>query len=233
MLPDPATYDWIFFDCFNTLIADSDDSGETLGFCGLWHLAVELRLAQSIEELDARYLAWRLARRESAEAWREVDLEGRLRAVLGEALDRPGMLTRLTESWRYAFPRQTSPIIGVPAMLAYWKERKRLGVVSNFYVAGYPRSLLERQCLLPYLSFVRDSAELGIRKPDPRIYQEALRQAGVDDPTRVLFVGDSWRNDIEGPRQLGMQVLWYDRGDPERPEGADAVPSVRTWDAFR
>lgn len=233
MIPDPATFDWIFFDCFNTLVADGDDSGEELGFCGLWSLAVELRLAMTAEELSDRYLQWRLERRAAVDTWREADLDERLRAVLGPAADRPGIMDRLRLTWRYSFPRQIAPISGVPAMLAHWRASKRLAVVSNFYVPGYPREMLDRQCLLPYVTFVLDSAEFGIRKPDPRIYLEAMRRAEVNDPARVLFVGDSWNNDIEGPRRLGMQVLWYDRLPAERPAEADQVPSVRMWDAFR
>lgn len=232
-LPDPATYDWIIFDCFNTLIADRDESGEALGFCGVWPAAVSMGLAPSVEELAERYRAWRLTRRQAADTWREADLEERLRGVFGADLDRPGALVRLQEVWRHGFPRQTGPIAGVPAMLAYWKARKRLGVVSNFYVPGYPHELLERRSLLPYLTFVIDSAALGVRKPDPRIYAAALDRAGIEDPARVLFVGDNWRNDVEGPRNVGLQVLRFGADQGERPAGTEAVATLRQWDDFR
>jgi putative hydrolase of the HAD superfamily len=232
-LPDPASYDWIFFDCFNTLIADRDDSGEALGLCGVWPLAVVMGLAASVDELNDRYRSWRLMRRQATDTWREADLDERLRGVLGADLDRPGVQGRLREAWRHGFPRQTGPIAGVPAMLAHWKSRKRLAVVSNFYVAGYPQDMLERRSLLPYLAFVVDSAAFGIRKPDPRIYAEALRLAEVSDAQRVLFIGDSWTNDIEGPRRVGMQTAWFDAGRLPRPEGADEVPAIRDWNTFR
>lgn len=234
MLPNSTSYDWIFFDCFNTLLADQDDEGEAFGFCGVWYVAVQLGLAESVDVLSERYRAWRLARRQDPHNEREILLDERLRAVIGhDVLEQSGALPRLRDVWRHGFPRQTRLIEGVPAMLAYWSKHKSLAVVSNFYVPDFPRTLLERHSVLPYLSFVIDSAELGIRKPDPRMYQEALLRAKVSNPQRVLFVGDTWKNDVEGPLAAGMQAVWFDRGQEPRPDLADAHPSLRYWNEFR
>jgi putative hydrolase of the HAD superfamily len=50
------------------------------------------------------------------------------------------------------------------------------------------------------------SSELGVRKPDPRIFIHALREVGGDAPTAV-FVGDRVNDDIVGARAVGMRTI--------------------------
>ncbi|MCC7103832.1 MAG: HAD family hydrolase, partial [Chloroflexi bacterium] len=48
------------------------------------------------------------------------------------------------------------------------------------------------------------SSEVGVRKPHPRIYLSAVDRLGLR-PEACLFVGDRVREDIEGPRSLGIR----------------------------
>jgi len=55
-----------------------------------------------------------------------------------------------------------------------------------------------------------DSSEIGIRKPDPRIFEIALEKLGVSDPSRALFVDDFAAN-VQAAEALGMRgVLMND-----------------------
>jgi HAD superfamily hydrolase (TIGR01509 family) len=51
------------------------------------------------------------------------------------------------------------------------------------------------------------SAEVGVAKPDPRIYQLALERIGVD-ASAAVFVDDSEANVI-GARWVGMQAVQF------------------------
>ena len=51
------------------------------------------------------------------------------------------------------------------------------------------------------------SKELGVRKPDPRIYQAALRQLGVASE-RTAFVGHK-ASELEGARAVGMKTIAF------------------------
>ena len=85
-----------------------------------------------------------------------------------------------------------------------------LGVVTNGKVENQMnkcRSLrLERwipdEQILP-------SMEIGISKPDPRIFAEAQRRWDLD-PEGIWYVGDSYENDICGARGAGWHTVWYD-----------------------
>jgi putative hydrolase of the HAD superfamily len=100
----------------------------------------------------------------------------------------------------------------------------RLGVVSN--AAYRPRLMLQQLAALglrDYFDSVTFSSEVGLRKPHPAIYLDALRKLNVDAP-RALFVGDRMREDVEGPKKLGMRaVLTREWRQEEDPGNADFV----------
>ena len=51
---------------------------------------------------------------------------------------------------------------------------------------------------------------LGIEKPDPRIFEVALREAGCE-PSELLHVGDSLENDVAGAKAVGSKAAWLNR----------------------
>lgn len=94
----------------------------------------------------------------------------------------------------------------------------RLGIVSN---AAYRPRLMKQQLaalgLASYFDGVTFSSEVGVRKPHPAIYADALRKLGAD-PSRTLFVGDRVREDVRGPQSQGMRAVltrqWRQEDDP-------------------
>ena len=68
--------------------------------------------------------------------------------------------------------------------------------------------------------------DLGLRKPDPRMF-EAVRAAAGVEPHEMMMVGDFWEADIERPRAMGWKTVWVVRDDAARaaadPSKADAV----------
>ena len=50
---------------------------------------------------------------------------------------------------------------------------------------------------------VIDSSEVGIRKPDPRIYRLALERLGAIDPARSVFL-DDYAGNVDAARRVGM-----------------------------
>lgn len=54
-----------------------------------------------------------------------------------------------------------------------------------------------------------DSTQVGVAKPDPRIFRLGLEAVGTP-PERAIFVGDSVRNDVYGAKAVGMVALHLD-----------------------
>jgi putative hydrolase of the HAD superfamily len=65
--------------------------------------------------------------------------------------------------------------------------------------------------LLPWLEFVLDSSEVGVEKPDPRIFRLALERAGLA-PDEAVYVGDIYSIDVLGARAAGMGAVLLDPG---------------------
>lgn len=83
--------------------------------------------------------------------------------------------------------------------------------------------------LYPYFDHVVLSYEIGLQKPDARIYQEAARRLGVD-PKACVFVGDGGSRELEGARQAGMtaiQAKWY---TDQHPWKRERMPGFLTAD---
>ena len=62
--------------------------------------------------------------------------------------------------------------------------------------------------LTPYFSTVTDSESGGVKKPNPLIFEKALRDANCE-PSRAVMIGDSYEADILGALQVGMHAIHF------------------------
>lgn len=93
---------------------------------------------------------------------------------------------------------------GVPRLLASLSRRFRLGVIANQSQGTEDR--LARWQIRDYFSLVFASAELGLEKPDPRIFAAAQAQTGCR-PGEVVMVGDRLDNDIGPAKAQGWGTV--------------------------
>lgn len=129
-------------------------------------------------------------------------------------------------AYREAYLDARRPVDGAIELLEALRQRVRIGVVTNNLLAEQREKL--RHCGLD--RFVDDliaSEEVGVSKPDPRIYQLALERLRCTAKEAVM-VGDSWANDIEGARAAGIRAIWF---NPDGHPAADSsVPTLRSLD---
>jgi putative hydrolase of the HAD superfamily len=101
----------------------------------------------------------------------------------------------------------------------------RLGLVTN----GAPdvqRDKLSHTSLAASFDVAIISAELGVGKPDPRIFEAAL--AALDlAPADAVMVGDSLTRDVAGAHAAGLRAIWLDRGSRENVPPPAPVPDAR------
>ena len=82
------------------------------------------------------------------------------------------------------------------------------GIVTN----GSPAQLEKiRIARMETARCVAVSGIVRVRKPEPKIFQLAASELGVDE-RRILFVGDNPEADILGAARAGMQTAWIRRG---------------------
>jgi epoxide hydrolase-like predicted phosphatase len=94
------------------------------------------------------------------------------------------------------------------------RSRYRTGMLSNNW-ARDGRAMAQELGIANCFDIFVTSAEVGVMKPDPRIYYVALERLGVSPP-QAIFVDDFIEN-VDAARQLGMQGIHF--ADPERARG--------------
>jgi putative hydrolase of the HAD superfamily len=106
----------------------------------------------------------------------------------------------------------------------------RTAIVSNWDCSL--RGLLSGLGLGGLLDVVVTSAEAGVRKPDPRIFETALAAIQCP-PERAIYVGDSLDVDVAGGRAAGIRSVLIDRspsvsekGEVERIFTLDNLPAL-------
>lgn len=99
-------------------------------------------------------------------------------------------------------------------------ETEMLDVLGDLRERGYRTGLVSNVTLLPRLmredldrlgiASVMDgmvfSSEIGVRKPDPRIFHEALERIQAE-PEETAFVGDRLYDDVSGAQSVGMRAV--------------------------
>ena len=130
---------------------------------------------------------------------------------------------RASAHWSY--PAEALEPDVMPCLRELTGRGYRLAVVAN-----QPRSVrdaLRRDGLDGFFDAWAISEELGVEKPDPRIFEHALTQTGVT-PQRAVMVGDRLDYDIVPARAAGMRGVWVLRGEaPDEPSAEQlAVPGA-------
>lgn len=97
----------------------------------------------------------------------------------------------------------------LPAFTGLVERGLLLGLISNIDKDVTP--ILEKVGITDWLQVKMTSAEAGVTKPHPAIFQRAVAQAGLANP-EVLYVGDQYQVDVVGARQAGLKGLLIDRG---------------------
>ena len=109
---------------------------------------------------------------------------------------------RLAEGFCHTARRALQASVGVLTAL---RQRYTLGVISNFY--GNVVTLCQECGLAALCDVIIDSAQVGVSKPEQRIFTLALEQLGRA-PHTVAYIGDSFERDVLGARAAGLRTIW-------------------------
>ncbi len=86
----------------------------------------------------------------------------------------------------------------------------RLGLVSDSQEV-YIIPELRQVTLDSLFETIVISSRYGYRKPDPRLFQQALKEMGLTTADDILYVGDNWECDIVGATNAGIKSVWIQR----------------------
>jgi len=118
------------------------------------------------------------------------------------------LITGILKKWLKADYKMVLYDDVVPTLNQLKERGLILGLISNVDRDITP--LYQGLGLADWLGVVVTSQEVGINKPEPGIFQEALKKAGVK-PAEAIYVGDQYQFDVVGSEGAGMLGILLDR----------------------
>lgn len=212
----------VLFDCFGTLVeyrADKViDPDERRAHALLAGHGVRLTFEQFRAGL---YRALEAHEREARRTLREPHMHEIARAFLaaaGAAELPEGVVEQFSQVYTEEWGSTATAVEGLDEVLDALAPRHRLSVVSNTYYPPLVEETLSRVGVAGRFAAIRTSAALGVRKPHPRIFAEALAALG-GRAEEAVYVGDTYDADYLGATGAGLRAILID------PAGKHPVPA--------
>jgi putative hydrolase of the HAD superfamily len=96
----------------------------------------------------------------------------------------------------------------LPTLRTLKEAGLRLAIISNW--SWHLPELCDTLGLTPYFEQIFTSARMGFAKPHPVIFTRALAGMKIT-PHQAIHIGDSYKADVLGASQAGIQPLWLQR----------------------
>jgi beta-phosphoglucomutase len=214
-------YDAVIFDAGGTLIGfhEPEPFRDMLAQVGM------PATDEDVQHFHRRFIDVIRANRDDAQGLGvdEGEIDDWWRGIFLETWPRRTDLAQEMFRWFRAdrFDRVFSDVF--PTLDALREHGMPMGVLSNF--TTNLDHLLVRLGLRDYFDFVIVSARVGLAKPDPRMFDLAVSEAGRPRD-RLLYVGDHVGDDIEGARGAGLHAVLVDRGDRHIQASSSRIASM-------
>lgn len=116
--------------------------------------------------------------------------------------------------WLAYYLEAIEPVKEMHEVVKWASEHYKIGLMTNIMPGLI--TTLKQKSLLPNINYdaIVDSSEVGITKPDPRIYEIARDLAGCP-PEEILFI-DDLRSNLTVAEKQGWNVLSFDDARPEQ-----------------
>ena len=210
----------VTFDLWDTLLSDQpgiDRERRMIRCRGIMNVLKAHRLEPSWNKLLAAYdksgawlqIAW--------QTHKEISTLDQVRRIAGESVERlpdnPNLMQELDNAY-------IKPVLELPPSLSEeavetlngMRDRSlRIGLICNIGRSSgrILRDLLGDLRILDFFTATIFSDEVGIRKPDRRIFEAAARGLEVDIST-IVHIGDHPEADAWGAKQAGMKAILLD-----------------------
>ena len=113
----------------------------------------------------------------------------------------------MADAYIQTLPEYNNLFPGAIFILEALKPHYALHIITNGF-RDVQHFKMKTSGLLPYFKTVTDSSTVGKKKPDPEIFNHALKIGGVSSSEAVM-IGDSLEADIEGALNVGMHAVHF------------------------
>ncbi|HET6527892.1 MAG TPA: HAD-IA family hydrolase [Balneolaceae bacterium] len=215
-------YKFIYFDLDDTLLdhktAERAALGDVHGNFSIFNNIVSEALAEVYHEVNVEQ--WLLYSR--GDVNREELQRNRFEMTLQQLSLDAAQYEKVGNYYLQCYQNHWQWINGAESMYLRVLQKFPAGLLTNGF-AETQRLKFEKFGLHKSATHTVISEEVGVLKPDPKVFQHATELAGVE-PDEILYVGDSYSSDIEGGANFGWNTAWFtDNGNCQQYEKADFV----------
>lgn len=201
----------VFFDLDHTLWDFDKNSGLT--FEKIFKLnSIEINLDEFLEVYEPINLKyWKMYREERVT---KPDLRfGRLREAFDaiNVVVEDDMILNLSEAYIDYLTTFNHLFDGTIEVLDYLKNKYHLHIITNGFEEAQERKMINAN-IKHYFSSVTNSEMVGVKKPNPKIFNHALGLANALVEESIM-IGDSLEADIQGASKIGMDTIHFDYKD--------------------
>ena len=93
-------------------------------------------------------------------------------------------------------------------ILDYLKLNYNLHIITNGF-SEVQQKKLENSNISQYFKTVTDSEMVGVKKPNPKVFNHALKFAGTQ-VNQSIMIGDNYEADVLGAINMGMDAIFFD-----------------------
>lgn len=202
----------ILFDLYGTLIDIHTDESMEESYRGIAHFLTYHGINLHRGEVRDRY--WEILKQQkegSKEEYSEIDVEVIWNTFLKkEGLEsspaRQNLAVTLAQLFRGFSRKRLQLYPDVKRILDELRSGYLLGIVSDAQPC-YALPEIQAVGLEGYFDPVVTSAPRGYRKPDPRLWEEALQGMKLN-PSQAIFVGNDMYRDIFGAQRVGLKTIF-------------------------
>ncbi len=117
------------------------------------------------------------------------------------------ILAVLADDYIQFLPENNHLFDGTIELLEYLKPKYNLHIITNGFqeLQNYK---LSNSNLTPYFKTVTNSESAGVKKPNPIIFEYALRQANAKRENSIM-IGDCIEADVKGAMNIGMKAVLF------------------------
>jgi len=209
----------VTFDVWETLLLERDgwNLRRTTARCeSLEHTLSKLNVGISVEQLASAFKKMASWLESVWETRKEVTHLDQIRFIIKTASK--GLIT-VKEEWiedlssAYVSPfLEVAPYLNPDArrVLKWLKDQNKLvGLVCNTGLTpGFGlRMFLAREDVAKYFDLMLFSDEVGIRKPESKIFQIVIKRLKVE-PSAIVHIGDNLKNDVWGAKNAEFKAIY-------------------------
>lgn len=134
--------------------------------------------------------------------------------------------TELNRAYTEHLATHADVIPGAEEALQELAEVATMIAVSNG-TESVERGRLKLSGFEKYFDDIFISEAVGVSKPNPKIFQMAMRKLGIEHSDKVLVVGDSLSADIQGGVNAGLDTCWVNMNGVENESGLTPTYEVK------